>query len=266
MHETTDAMAPGLAGMRLKIGVMGGASGAISAGLNDIAHRLGRAIARSGCILVTGGCPGLPLAAACGAKQEHGLVVGISPGLSLAEHVEKYGSPTEFHDLLIFTGSGLMGREVVNIRSSDIVVIIGGRSGTLGELAISYDEGKLIGVLTGTGGISDLVADILAACAKDTGARVIYDADPERLVDALLQAYRTAHFRRPSCFCADRADAADPTASRDPVCGMAVTPVSAAAERVVGNRRLLFCSLACVERFDAEPGRFASSDPAQREE
>ena len=38
-----------------------------------------------------------------------------------------------------------MGREVINIRSSDIVAIIGGRSGTLGELAISYDEGKLSG-------------------------------------------------------------------------------------------------------------------------
>ena len=38
-----------------------------------------------------------------------------------------------------------MSREVINIRSSDIVAIIGGRSGTLGELAISYDEGKLSG-------------------------------------------------------------------------------------------------------------------------
>jgi hypothetical protein len=96
-----------------------------------------------------------------------------------------------------------MGREVVNIRSSDIVVIVGGRSGTLGELAIAYDEGKLIGVLTGTGGISDLVAEILKACNKDTGARVVYDANPARLVKRLLHVYRTKHFRRPSCFCAD---------------------------------------------------------------
>jgi hypothetical protein len=97
-----------------------------------------------------------------------------------------------------------MGREVVNIRSSDIVVIIGGRSGTLGELAIAYDEGKLIGVLTGTGGISDLVADILTACAKGTGAQVVYDSSPRRLIGKLLRVYRTSHFHRPSCFCADR--------------------------------------------------------------
>jgi len=82
--------------------------------------------------------------------------------------------------VLIFTGSGLMGREVINIRSSDVVVIVGRRSGTLGELAIAYDEGKLIGVLTGMGGVGDMAAQILAVCAKDTGARVVYEADPDR--------------------------------------------------------------------------------------
>jgi len=188
-------------GMQLKIGVMGDASGEFKQNIIEKAEALGRAVARNDCILVTGACSGLPLAAARGAKQAAGLVVGISPGLSLHEHVHKFNSPLEFHDVLIFTGSGLMGREVVNIRSSDIVVIMGGRSGTLGELAISYDEGKLIGVLTGTGGISDMVADILAACAKETGARVIYDTDPVRLVDTLLRIYRTEHYRRPSCFC-----------------------------------------------------------------
>lgn len=77
------------------------------------------------------------------------MVVGISPGLSLEEYV------------LIYTGSGLMGREIENIHSSDIVVIVGGRSGTLGEFAIAYDEGRLIGVLTGSGGIADAIADLV---------------------------------------------------------------------------------------------------------
>jgi uncharacterized protein (TIGR00725 family) len=247
--------------MALKIGVMGGATGVISRGHLNKAHELGRAIAKSGSILITGACPGLPLAAASGAKEVGGMVVGISPGLSLHEHLYKYDSPTDFHDVLIYTGSGLMGREVVNIRSSDIVVIIGGRSGTLGELAIAYDEGKLIGVLTGTGGISDLVADIVAACAKDTGAQVVYDAAPQRLIKKLLRLYRTSHFRRPSCFCLDRPPgmeiASKPGRIRDPVCGMCLVPESAAARRTVDGEVYLFCSLACVERFDAEPLEFA---------
>jgi uncharacterized protein (TIGR00725 family) len=247
--------------MALKIGVMGGATGIISQAHLKKAHDLGRAIAKSGSVVITGACPGLPLAAACGAKQEGGTVVGISPGLSLDEHVYKYESPTEFHDVLIFTGSGLMGREVVNIRSSDIVIIIGGRSGTLGELAIAYDEGKLIGVLTGTGGISDLVAEILTACAKETGSHVVYDASPRQLVKKLLRVYRTSHFRRPSCFCLDRppGEANAPTLhmERDPVCGMKIVPEVAAAKRTLDGEVYVFCSPACVERFDADPLEFA---------
>jgi uncharacterized protein (TIGR00725 family) len=247
--------------MSLKIGVMGGATGVMSREYLDKAHQLGRAVAKSGSVLITGACPGMPLMAACGAKQEGGMVVGISPGLSLEEHVGKYNSPAEFHDVLIFTGSGLMGREVVNIRSSDIVVIVGGRSGTLGELAIAYDEGRLIGVLTGTGGISDMVRDILAACAKDTGAQVVYDAEPERLIQELLRVYRSSHHRRPSCFCLDRPPGEEvgpmPGTERDPVCGMEVVPQVAAAERTVEGHRYVFCSAACVERFDADPLKYA---------
>jgi YHS domain-containing protein len=148
-----------------------------------------------------------------------------------------------------------MGREVVNIRSSDIVVIVGGSSGTLGELAIAYDEGKLIGVLTGSGGISDMVADILATCNKDTGARVVYDDDPCRLVEQLLDAYRTEHFRRPSVFCRGPTDATSTPvegSQQDPVCGMWVAPRTAAARRTRNDRRYVFCSLKCAERFDVE--------------
>jgi uncharacterized protein (TIGR00725 family) len=243
--------------MPLKVGVMGGATGLMTREQMEKAHDLGRAVAQSGCILITGACPGLPLAAACGAKQAGGMVVGISPGLSLDEHLHKYHSPTEFHDVLIYTGSGLMGREVVNIRSSDIVVIVGGRSGTLGELAIAYDEGKLMGVLKGMGGISDLVADILKACAKETGAAVIYEVDPQRLIEELLRVYRASPHRQPSCFCAERPPGEDvrplPDMETDPVCGMALLPQAAAAERTFEDRRYLFCSTGCVERFDADP-------------
>lgn len=93
--------------MPLKVGVMGGATGLLTREQMEAAHLLGRAIAKNGCVLITGACPGLPLAAACGAKQAGGMVVSISPGLSLDEHLHKYQSPTEFHDVLIYTGSGL---------------------------------------------------------------------------------------------------------------------------------------------------------------
>lgn len=251
--------------MPLKIGVMGGAGSNILQEHLDQAMRLGEAIADAGCVIITGACPGLPLAAARGAKGRGGMVVGISPGLSVDEHAYKYGSPTLAHDVLIFTGSGLMGREVVNIRSSDIVVIIGGSTGTLGELAIAYDEGKLIGVVTATGGISDMVREILAACNKDTGARVFYDHDPPRLVEKLLDVYRTEHFRRPSVFCRGTSDPLPAPAEgsqQDVVCRMWVAPGAAAARRIRNGQRYVFCSLQCAERFDAEPAAYLNEPAA----
>lgn len=180
---------PSQQALDLTVGVMGGGGHDIPESHLAKAEELGE----QGCVLVTGACPGLPFAAARGAKRKGATVIGISPGLSLYEHAYKYESPNAYHDILIFTGSGLKGREVVNIRSSDIVAFIGG---TLGELAIAYAEGKLIGVLTGTGGISNLVSGILAACQKKTGARVVYDDNPRRLVTELLKIYREEHSLR----------------------------------------------------------------------
>ncbi len=189
--------------MKLKIGIMGTSKDSAKEHMR-LAYELGVAVAEADCISVTGACPGLPLEAARGAKSAGGLVVGVSPGLSLWEHVNKYQSPTEHHDVLIFTGSGLMGREVVNIRTSDIVVIVGGRSGTLGEFSIAYDEGKLIGILHGTGGITSEIKRIVKIVRKKTGARLIYDGDPERLVKRLIEYYGRKHHKRPSVFTANR--------------------------------------------------------------
>ena len=58
---------------------------------------------------------GLPYEAVRGAKAKGGLVIGISPGLSLDEHRGRYRSPVDGFDVLIYTGSGLMGREITNI-------------------------------------------------------------------------------------------------------------------------------------------------------
>jgi uncharacterized protein (TIGR00725 family) len=146
----------------------------------------------------------LPYECAVGARQAGGTSVGISPALSLDEHVHKYQSPSDAYDVLIYTGSGLMGREVTNIRSSDMVVVAGGQSGTLGEFAIAFDEGKLIGVLQDSGGITQHIPDIVASFSKDTGSHIIYDADPVSLVSRLLAYYETRQFKKPSCFCSER--------------------------------------------------------------
>ena len=189
-------------GIRLTIGVMGSANRDTTSSVSAMAFGLGQSIAKRGFVLISGACPGLPYDCASGARAEGGLSVGISPALSLDEHVHKYHSPSDVYDVLIYTGSGLMGREVTNIRSSDIVVILGGRSGTLGEFAIAYDEGKLIGVLDGSGGITEHIPAIVAGFDdKETGARILYESNPETLITNLVEAYITDHYKKPSCFC-----------------------------------------------------------------
>ena len=241
-------------GLAPTIGLMGGAMDIAHRDQMRRAHELGECIARNGCTLITGACPGLPLAAACGAKQHGGMVVGISPASNLSEHVDKYHSPVAFHDVLIFTGAGLMGREVTNIRSSDMIVIVGGRSGTLGEFAIAYDEGKPIGVLTGMGGIGDIAARIVAACEKSTGAQVIYDADPRRLVSRLLSLHPEGRTGLGAPTAGEGNGAA--TLELDVVCGMRILPQAAVARRNWKGRRFVFCSTGCARQFDADPAMF----------
>ena len=197
--ESVVTAAPGISrdpktGVQIRVGVMGSAGEPVDASVDALCRQLGRTIAKRGVCLLTGACPGLPHAAVLGAKEAGGHVVGISPAATLREHVETFGSPYREYDVLIFTGLGLMGRELVNIRSSDIVVVVGGRSGTLGEFAIAYEEGKLIGILTGTGGITGALRAVEASLGKDTGAEVIYEDDAARLIDRLLARYQSPSY------------------------------------------------------------------------
>lgn len=264
MPNPTPPTHPGTGGRATTVGVMGGAGDIDSPDRMARAHDLGRAIAASGCVLVTGACPGLPLAAACGAKEAGGVVVGVSPAANLTEHVGRYGSPTAFHDVLVYTGSGLMGREVINVRTSDVVVIVGGRSGTLGELAIAYDEGKPIGVLTGMGGVGDMARAILAVCAKDTGSEVVYDDDPARLVRKLLRLRAAVPPSAAGWPGAPPGEGGRSAAAvTDPVCGMRILPSAAVAERRWEGRRYSFCSTGCANLFDAGPAGFLSKPEPQ---
>ncbi len=175
--------------MKVQIGVMGSAGGQISAEELGLARRIGQRIAELGCTIVTGACPGLPHAAVLGASEAGGISLGVSPALSREEHVNVYGSPLQPYSAIVFTGSGLMGRETHNIHSSDFVIFVAGRSGTLGEFCIAYDEGKLIGVLTNSGGISNEFLPIAKMVNKETGSIIVSDDAPEKLVDRCLDIY-----------------------------------------------------------------------------
>jgi uncharacterized protein (TIGR00725 family) len=175
------------------VGVMGAsANDALTesekARLKGLAEDLGTALARHGCHLVTGATTGLPDLVAKAFRARGGFALGISPARDRREHVEQYRLPDNGADVIIYTGFGYKGRNVINVRSADIVIIFGGAMGTLNEFTIAYDEGKVIGVLEGSGGVADHIREIIDFCKKPTEGAVLFDRDPEKLVQSCLAA------------------------------------------------------------------------------
>src|SRR5262245_30101021 len=176
------------------IGVMGAsANDGLSDGeaqrTNELAVALASSLARADCILVTGATTGLPDLVAREFRRQGGLALGISPAENRTEHVHRYGLPENGADVIVYTGFGYKGRNVINIRSSDIVLIFGGATGTLNEFTIAYDEGKIIGVLEGSGGVADHLGSIVQYCRKASQGVVLFDPDPEQLVKQCLVAF-----------------------------------------------------------------------------
>ena len=177
---------------RLKIGVMGSASGPQVDDKHAIAAAriLGQEIAKRGHIFINGACPGLPHVALMGAKEAGGFTVGISPAFSEHEHEHEYMSPHD-NDFIVYTGSGFMERDIVNIRSSDGIVIVSGGIGSLNEFTIAYEEGRPIAILTGTGGISDSIPHIVEdLCMRKLAPNLVFDGDPAKLLDKLEVAIK----------------------------------------------------------------------------
>jgi len=175
----------------VKIGVMGSASTSLSADswhrLGDLAERLGKKIAMTSCVLITGELDGVPGRVVEAHARNGGMSVGISPAHSAGEHATRYTAPSYPSTVVIYSGFGFKGRNVIAVRSSDIVILFSGGIGTLNEFTIAYDEGKVIGVLQGTGGVADMTLTLLDTLpVRSTGAVVVADADPERLIDRCL--------------------------------------------------------------------------------
>ena len=170
------------------IGVMG-AAGIEDSDLLKKAFELGKEIAKNGYCLLTGATTGLPYEATKGAKSEKGFVVGISPAADKKEHVQVFKKPIINHDLIIYTGSGYQGRNLINIRSCDAVIFINGGIGTLNEFTIAYKEDKLIGILENSGGICDRIPKIVESLYLKSDSKIIFESDPKLLVQRLIKNF-----------------------------------------------------------------------------
>jgi uncharacterized protein (TIGR00725 family) len=179
--------------MKIKIGVMGSADDTLPGdgveALREKGEALGRAIAAHDVVLLTGATTGMPCAVGRAAREAGAFHVGVSPAENLREHVEVFHLPADACDVIIYTGFGLKGRNVVLVRSCDIVLFIGGSMGSLNEFTIAHDEGRVIGCLTKTGGVADEAERLTEIFSKQTRSVILHGDDPVRLVNACIEAF-----------------------------------------------------------------------------
>lgn len=173
--------------MNYKICVSGAAVGdCINPETIEKAEEIGKAIARSDSILVTGATTGIPFYAARGVKKLDGVSIGFSPAATYQDHVKRYQLPTRYMDLIVYTGFGYAGRNLILTRSADAVIVVCGRIGTLNEFTVAFEDKKPLAVLTGSGGIADEIKEITEIAHKHE-CPVLYESDPAKLVRSLLR-------------------------------------------------------------------------------
>lgn len=171
---------------KYQICVSGAAAGETVETSHLLAYALGAAIAKAGHTLTTGATIGLPQYAARGAKDNGGLSIGFSPAATIREHVKSYRLPVEEFDYVNFTNMDYVGRDVYLVRSSDAVITVGGRMGSLHEFSTALESHKLCAVLLGSGGLADFIPALVDRIVVPAGTRIIYDTDPERVVKAVV--------------------------------------------------------------------------------
>jgi len=100
------------------------------------ARRVGALAAERGWAVLTGGGSGVMEAASRGAAEAGGLTIGVLPGTEPA-----HDYPNPWVAVRIYTGLG-SARNVINALSGDLVLAIGGRAGTLSEVAHAVKAGR----------------------------------------------------------------------------------------------------------------------------
>ena len=123
-------------GRKTIIGIMGPGESATPED-NELAFELGKAIAQKGWIVLTGGRSfGVMDAAMKGAHEANGLTIGVLPN-------DNAVNSSENADIKILTGMG-GARNMINVLSSHIIVVVGMAAGTASEVALAVKSNKKV--------------------------------------------------------------------------------------------------------------------------
>ena len=158
------------------------------------AKELGREIARQGAVLITGATTGFPLWVAMGAKEVGGISIGFSPATSEREHEEVYKLPLDYLDLIIYTGFGYAGRDLLLTRSADAVICGCGRVGTIHEFTIAFEDNKVIGIFEGPWEMGKELEEIIAKAHRPSD-KITSNDDAKKLVAAVIDLVKQSKIK-----------------------------------------------------------------------
>ena len=116
----------------------------------EIAEEIGGLIAKKNAILICGGRGGIMEAACKGAKEKNGITVGIMP--------ESKEEANKFVEIPIISGLGNIRNSLI-ANTSEAIIAIAGRWGTLNEISYSMIYQKPLILIKGTGGIVDYICN-----------------------------------------------------------------------------------------------------------
>lgn len=187
--------------MRYKIGVFGSAvdEGKI---VTKKARELGCLLSEKKVVIITGACTGIPYEIAHEAARNGSEIWGYSPVLNIK--LQKKFTPKD--DLSIYTKIIYMPknfeflslldackkyRNVISTANCDAGIIVAGRWGTMNEFTNLYDLGKIIGVLTGTGGIADELPTLCKKINKKSKAKIVFSSSPVEVVEKIIKELKT---------------------------------------------------------------------------
>jgi len=119
--------------------------------LEKLAYEAGVEIAKSDCVLVSGGLGGIMKASCKGVHDQGGISVGIIPQ-------NDFSYANEFCDIVIPSGMGFT-RDFLTALSADGVIVIGGGAGTLSEICAAYMHKKPIVAIRNTSPTIDKFVD-----------------------------------------------------------------------------------------------------------
>lgn len=170
----------GESGRRIQLLVIGSAADHCTEEARRLAYEVGAEAARRGLVIITGGLGGVMEAASKGAKDNHGIAVGIIP------HDEmRHANP--YCDVVIATGMG-WARDFATAYSADAVIVIAGGAGALIETCIAYLKSKPVIAIEGSGGVADQVKETYLDERKSV--RILSEKDPRKAVEKALELAR----------------------------------------------------------------------------